>query len=199
MITLAIDTSFYHLVLALIKDDEIIDSVFIECHKRQSEITVVEIEKLLCKNSVKPNDIGAVVVSKGPGSYTGVRIAMTIAKVYSFSLNIPLYTVSTLLLYAGIYDRIVCIDARSSRVYLAIYSQGSALVDDRVLTIDEAMVLIKEYPSFDIYGDGTLLGKTDMFNDISKNFLLLKDQWLLVDNVHELKPEYLKDTSQYGN
>ncbi|MFV0255279.1 MAG: tRNA (adenosine(37)-N6)-threonylcarbamoyltransferase complex dimerization subunit type 1 TsaB [Erysipelotrichaceae bacterium] len=199
MISLAIDTSFNYLVLALIKDDEILDSLFLLCPKQQSEITVQEIAKLLAKNDVKAGDLENIIISKGPGSYTGVRIAMSIAKVYTSQLAIKLYTLSTLQLYAGLNDMLVLIDARGERVYLGIYQNGKAIVSDRVLSLESAADLQKQYQAFKIYGHGELINLSNNFNDISGNFLLLKDQWELVENIHTLTPEYLKDISAYGH
>lgn len=199
MITLALDTSFYYLVIALIKDDEIIDSVFLSCHKQQSEITVQKIAELLEKNDIKSTEIESIVVTRGPGSYTGVRIAMSIAKIYANQLQIPLFTLSTLQLYAGLDDLVVIIDARGQRGYFGIYSNGKAKIVDQVLEISVIKNILEDYQNYEIYGDGELIGSNQNFRNISKNFLLLKDKWERVDNIHCLAPNYLKDNKQYGN
>lgn len=95
MITLCMDTSHVFLALALIRDDTLIASVCEQCWKRQSEEIFPKLIAMCEDAGVTPDDISQVVISKGPGSYTGVRIAMTVAKVLCAMKNIPLYTVGT--------------------------------------------------------------------------------------------------------
>ena len=124
MITLCMDTSHIYLSLALIRDDEIIGQVQEECWKHQSEEIFPKLEEMLSKLSLKSDDINQIVITKGPGSYTGVRIAMTIAKVFCSMTNKPLYTLPTMLLYAGLDDCRVVLDARGKRIYTCAYKNG---------------------------------------------------------------------------
>ena len=112
MITLAMDTSHVFLVLALIKDDQLVDSVQKKCWKRQSEEIFPCLMDMMDRNGLKPDDIDAMVITEGPGSYTGVRIAMTIAKVFCVMKEKPLYTIGTLQLFAGRRNGRVILDAR---------------------------------------------------------------------------------------
>ncbi len=199
MITLCLDTCFYHLTIAIIKDDQILDSIFLLSNKNQSEIIFEKIIGLFKNNNLSPKDVEQVVVTSGPGSYTGSRIAMTIAKVFTSSKSIELYTIPTLALYAGLSKEIVIIDARATRSYIGIYNQGNKVIEDQVVENEKLLELIKDYPEYSIYGDGHLIDLSDNFADISSNFLSLKDRWVKVDNIHRLQPEYLKDNNAYGN
>lgn len=194
MITLCMDTSHVFLVLALIKDDQLIASVQEECWKKQSEQIFPKLIALCETAGVEPDDISQAVISKGPGSYTGVRIAMTVAKVFCAMKKIPLYTIGTLQLYAGNETCRVLTDARGKRAYTNIYEEGRALEEDSVLENDA----IKEaYHGEKIIGDGHLIGCEDCWPDIAENFLKTEALWQKADNVHLVVPEYLKSSESY--
>lgn len=192
MITLCMDTSHIFLVLGLIKDDHVVAAIQEPCWKRQSEEIFPKLEELLSKASLNPEDIDQVVITEGPGSYTGVRIAMTIAKVYCAMQEKPLYTIGTLDLYAGNQTCRVILDARGKRVYTSAFNNGKRLSGPEVKPIEE----LKNSQDV-IIGDGHLLGKDDAYPDLIKNFLLIKDHWVKAENVHMVKPEYLKSKESY--
>ena len=95
MLTLCIDTSFRYLGLALIKDDAIIASYQKDCLKKLSETIFVILDDMFKTNNISPQEIDAICIAGGPGSYTGIRIAMTIAKTLAQVSDIALYTIST--------------------------------------------------------------------------------------------------------
>lgn len=194
MITLCMDTSHIYLVLALIRDDRVIGSVQEECWKRQSEEIFPKLIALCEEQKIQPEDIDQIVISEGPGSYTGVRIAMTVAKVVCAMRKIPLYTIGTLLLYAGNVDCRVLTDARGHRAYTCRFRNGEALEEQRAQECAEIAELIKDEK---IIGDGHLIGKDDCWPDIAANFLILKDHWKKAENVHLVVPEYLKPSEAY--
>lgn len=194
MIALCMDTSHVYLVLALIKDDQLIASFSKECWKRQSEEIFPRLIEMCEEAGVSPDDIGQVVISEGPGSYTGVRIAMTVAKVFCALKNIPLYTVGTLQLYAGNQSCRVIMDARSKRAYTNLYEDGNALEEDSVKECEEIRAA---YNGEKIIGDGHLIGMEDAWCDIAENFLIVKDKWKKQENVHLTVPEYLKPSEAY--
>ena len=96
MYTILLDSSDCNLAVGLAKDHQLIDFIQYEAWQRQSELMIVELEKILKRNNVTREDIDSVMCGIGPGSYTGVRISLTIAKVMALALNIPLYLVSSL-------------------------------------------------------------------------------------------------------
>ena len=194
MITLCMDTSHVFLALSLIKDDQIIARVQEECWKKQSEAIFPKLIAMCEETGVTPDDIAQIVISRGPGSYTGVRIAMTVAKVFCAMKEVPLYTVGTLQLYAGNRSCRVLTDARGKRAYTNVFKDGTALQEDCVKSIEE---ILAEYDGGEIVGDGHLIGKEDVWPDIAENFLLLKDKWQKAENVHLVVPEYLKSAESY--
>lgn len=193
MLTLCLDTSHKYLVIGLIKDDVIISNFMQESWKRQSETILPEIDKALKTLRLSPKDINQIVITAGPGSFTGVRIAMTIAKLLGSLTDIEIFTISTLRLYAGDRNALVILDARGKRAYCGRYNNH--IGDEMILKLDD----IHEQISDDtlIIGDGKLIGYEDNYPDIVSNFLVCKSYWTKVDNVDLLKPVYFKEASEY--
>ena len=193
MLTLCIDTAYKYLTCALIQDDKVLSSYSEACFKRQSEEVFHALEDIFRKAGVDKREIDSICVSSGPGSYTGVRIAMTIAKVIGEILPCDVYTVSTLRLYAG--DRQNCLslmDARAGRAYVAVYDKGKAMLEDTILPIEEI------HPEdHTVIGDGSLLGKEDDYGDIAQSFLATKPYWHKVEEIAYLTPDYLKESESY--
>lgn len=191
MITLCMDTSSRFLVLALIKDHELLDSEQKDCWKRQSEELFPMLTSMMAKHNLEPEDIDQIVITEGPGSYTGVRIAMTVAKVFCVMKEIPLYTIGTLQLFAGKEDGRVILDARSKRVYTAVIKNGEYVEEPNIKTLDELERNEK------MIGDLHLLDLEDNIPDLASNFLLLEDKWVKADNANTVTPEYLKKNEAY--
>ena len=89
-IQLLIDTSAKYLAVGLSKNGKVIASTQYEAWQKQSELTIGELDRLFKITNINPKDVPRIVVTNGPGSYTGIRIGLTIAKVYSTTRNIPL-------------------------------------------------------------------------------------------------------------
>lgn len=196
MITLCMDTSHRYLTLALIQDGELLASFQKECFKRQSETILFELDTLCQKAGIKNQEINEVCITKGPGSYTGVRIAMTIAKILCTQRNLPLYTLSTLKLFScGESDCAVILDARGHRAYTAIYENGVLQNKETVLDLDVLKQQLK--PQTKIMGDRGLLGMENQEMDYCLSFLMNRDSWQRVENAHTCVPEYLKDNNEY--
>ena len=125
MISLLIDTSNQALSLALNRDGKLVAEINTNFKKTHSETLLENINKLLNIGDIKKQDIDRVIVARGPGSYTGIRIAATVAKMLAKGLNIPLYSVSSLFVLAA-SERIegpvtALIDARRESVFTATY------------------------------------------------------------------------------
>ena len=196
MIRLALDTSFHFLTLALFEDDTLLASIQKPAYKQQSETILSELDSLFRSVGLKPESIQELIVTHGPGSYTGLRIAMTIVKILGSISKIHVYTLSSLLVLAGLEPQVsILIDARAERVYYARYDQGKALIEDCVIPLSEAKALIQKDDN--LYGHLSLLGMEDRWPDYALNFILLKEFWIKVESIHTLAPRYLKEHSAY--
>ena len=100
MYTLFISTFDKNIQIGLLKDDEVINHEIKESINSHSIYTMPIIKELLDNNNLTTKDLKEIEVVNGPGSFTGVRIGVTIAKTLSYTLNIPIKTISSLECYA---------------------------------------------------------------------------------------------------
>ncbi|HAU34799.1 tRNA (adenosine(37)-N6)-threonylcarbamoyltransferase complex dimerization subunit type 1 TsaB [Lysinibacillus sp. FSL M8-0216] len=150
MIWLGIETANTPLSIAVVKDGKVVAEMVQNIKLTHSAGAMPAIEEILARIDVKPNDLDAIAVSEGPGSYTGVRIGVTLAKTLAWTLQKPLVGVSslkTLAANAALYNGLICpiFDARRGNVYTAVY-QGEtleALVEDHHAHIDDLLVRLK--------------------------------------------------------
>ncbi len=196
MYSIGIETAHKFLLLVLMDDTKVVDFVKMECLKKQSEYIIPEIDKLLSRNSLTVNDVSSIVVTVGPGSYTGVRIGLTVAKILGAVVGKKVYKLSSLQLYAGLNNCYSFIDARANRVYVGKYENGVATMDDTIYTLEE-MKNVLDNENVEFIGDLHLFDKEDNYPQIENNFINLKDKWVLVDNIDTLAPEYLKSSEEY--
>ena len=194
MIGILIDSSNAALVLGISKDHKIIDSVNESAWQRQSELLTDLLDKLLTKNGIERQDISYVVACKGPGSYTGVRIALTVAKVMAFALNVPLYLLSSLEALKDASVPSICVsNARSKRSYVGIYDGDKTVLEDTIWTNDELKEYLSNHKEFTLCGETDYLGLNGKAPDILKNLNEADIGTNLVKDVLAARPVYLKD------
>ncbi|MCM3588678.1 tRNA (adenosine(37)-N6)-threonylcarbamoyltransferase complex dimerization subunit type 1 TsaB [Mesobacillus maritimus] len=149
---LSIDTSNYALGIGLLDENQVLGEYISNIKKNHSVRVMPAIQTMMNECGVKPADLTKIVVAKGPGSYTGVRIGVTIAKTLAWTLNIPLTGVSSLEVLAASAGRhfngFICplFDARRGQIYTGLYRfKDGRLVtekdDQLVLTADWAPAL----------------------------------------------------------
>ena len=191
--TLLLDSSNTSLTVAL-ASNKVVESISYEAWQSQSEHMIPEINNLLEKYNVDRNDIDGVVVSIGPGSYTGVRIALTIAKTMASALKIKLYTVSSLqILKDGNKPSICLINARSDRSYIGVYENEKCLLQDQIMTNDEVRNYINNHLDYSICGNTKYLQIDGHVADIAKEMFSLLPYLKPSVEPRGIKPVYLKD------
>lgn len=126
MKALAIDTSNLVMGIAIIDGSTIIGEYVTNLNKNHSVRVMPAIHDLMQEVGVAPQQLDRIIVAHGPGSYTGVRIGVTIAKTLAWTLNIPIVGVSSLevlarngQLFAGVVSPLF--DARRGQVYTGLY------------------------------------------------------------------------------
>jgi len=144
---LSIETSTPACSVALHKDGKLLACYNIISEKAHSGLITVLIENIISHTNYKLNDIDAVAVSKGPGSYTGLRIGVATAKGLCFALDKPLIAINTLEAMASNINNhqiknnfLLCpmIDARRMEVYCAIFdSELKTIMPTKAEIIDE--------------------------------------------------------------
>ena len=193
MYTILLDSSNTNLSVGLARDNLLLENVSYEAWQQQSEYMIPELSKLLEKYRVKNDEISAVMVAKGPGSYTGVRIAITIAKTIAVALGCKLYAVSSLRVQKDGKNPSIClINARSGRSYIGVYEGNDTLLEDQIMKNDDVLKYIADHPSYSVCGDVKYLGlETKETNNVLE-MLNLKEALEYV-NPLSLKPVYMKD------
>ena len=126
MTILAIDTSNYALGVALLENDQVLGEYITNLKKNHSVRIMPAIQTLMKDCERVPADLTKIVVAKGPGSYTGVRIGVTIAKTLAWTLNLPLVGISSLEVIVGTgrhFDGLVSpiVDARRGQAYTGLF------------------------------------------------------------------------------
>ena len=121
---LFIDTCTSNLIVSLIIDGNIVSCFNKKIENGMSNYLLKEIESQLNSNNIKASSIDAIFVSNGPGSFTGIRVGLTIAKVYAWSLNIKVIPISSLEVLCSTNsdkNNLAIMDARRGYVFLGGY------------------------------------------------------------------------------
>lgn len=160
---LCIETSTTVCSVAINNDQNLLFEKNIIEGQRHSEIITVLIEELLKYSGIGMSDIDAVAVSRGPGSYTGLRVGYSTAKAICYSMKIPLITIDTLraLAYHHVKEGSVVvpmIDARRKEVYSSTWSEKGSVLDETHSLILTDVDIAAKYPYDNIIlcGDGSL-------------------------------------------
>lgn len=150
MIWLGIETANAPLSVALVKDGKVIAEVVQNIKLTHSVGAMPAVEELFAKANMQPNEIDAIAVSEGPGSYTGVRIGVSIAKTLAWTLQKPLVGISSLKVLAAnarLFNGIICpiFDARRQNVYAAAYEGVTLkpLIEDTHDSIEGLLTQLK--------------------------------------------------------
>lgn len=188
MNTLILDSSTATLYVAVIKDNFVFEK-YISGRNDHAKNIVNCIDLLLKDAKLRVDDLNRIIVGYGPGSYTGVRMAVTVGKMMAVFKKIQLYTISTLKLMASGYFGVVkaSIDARRGNAFSAIFDMNN---DTNIL--DEGLYSYEQLSEFKFDSevkDGEF--KVNPFKVI--------ELASLVDEPHLLVPNYLRDTEAERN
>jgi tRNA threonylcarbamoyladenosine biosynthesis protein TsaB len=193
MKTLLLDSTYKDLNVGLNIDGEM-HKISYECFQRQSELMISEIDKILKENNVNPKEINEIVVTHGPGSFTGLRIALTIAKVYCYAVKCPCFSLSSLNVLMKKDETSICLlNARSGRSYFAVYKNNEVIKEDQILTNDKVLEYVNNHPNYVVCGDTEYLGIEGYKADLIDNMYSLKNENNKVKDIYTLKAVYLKD------
>lgn len=173
---LAFETSAKAGSVALLEDGKLLGENYQNTGLTHSQTLMSMAEALLAHCGLTVQDVDAVAVAAGPGSFTGIRIGVAAAKGLAWGGELPCYGVSTLeamALNLGIYDGIVCpvMDARRNQVYNALFrAEGGILTrlqEDRAISLEDLGKELKncEKPIF-LVGDGSILCYNTLNEDV---------------------------------
>lgn len=206
MITLYLDTTSNFLFSALIKDNNTIDEIKEKLDKDLSSLALHKINELLNNNGVTIDEISKIMVVNGPGSFTGIRIGLTIAKTLAWAKNIPIVPISSIeamsqsCLDSSIRYIAPLIDARRGFVFGAIYDKTNDdwIIREQYIKFEDLENKMNELNGSKCYmtndniiveNDISILAYSPLFDIIVENF---KDRKAV--NPHSIDANYLKLT-----
>ena len=181
MLILAFETSAKAASVALMDGTKLLGEAYQNTGLTHSQTLMVMAEDVLKQCGKSAQDVQAVAVAEGPGSFTGVRIGVAAAKGYAWGKEIPCYGVSTLEAMAeslGIYEGFVCpvMDARRSQVYNALFYVNRGEIErhreDRAIALTDLQEDL-EHLDGPIYlvGDGSALTYNTLKDSIEELIL----------------------------
>ena len=205
MKTLYIDTSSSFLYAGILEDTNILQEVKKEFGQDLSKEALPEIDKLFKKAKLNPKDINKIVVVNGPGSFTGIRIGITIAKTYAWALNLDIIPVNALeamsISCEEKVNHVPILDARRGYVFAAIYDKDSNIIlKPQHILLEELQKELNKIDEYIVISNDEI----DEFEDIYKydpniSKIVEKVNNRKPINPHAVNPEYLKLTEAEEN
>lgn len=198
MISLFIDTSLDNVSISIIRDGKILALRQENIPNKHSVYATSFIKKVIDDSEIKPDMVEKIMVVTGPGSFTGVRIGVTIAKTYGYLIKRGIVPVSSLkaLAISAEFKGVVMsvIPANKSSYYVGIYdSEYNELIDEKNASIEEIVKLIDEYQPYIVGVKEMNIGEKKVISerlDVLKivNYYMDKEEV----NYFKLVPNYLK-------
>lgn len=201
MISLLIDTSTSNLTVSIIKNQEVIYKYQETILSDMSSKLLPIIDNGLKELGLKLENIDKIFVVNGPGSFTGIRVGVTVAKTIAWALKKEIITLSSLELIATTNTSkkyiVPMIDARRNNVFAGIYDNNlNCIKEDKLISIEEISNLNGDYEfiSYDnIKLESVIKPNIDVLKIINKH---INDEGI---NPHNLNPNYLKITEAEEN
>ena len=204
MKVLAFDTSSKALSLAILEDRQILAETTINIKKNHSITLMPAIDFLMASLDWTPKDLDRIVVAEGPGSYTGLRIAVATAKTLAHTLKIELVGMSSLLALVPRQQEgllVPLMDARRNNVYAGFYENAKPVMPEAHLSFAEVLEKVKDAAQV------TFVGEVEAFvEQIQEQLPQASYQETLpnaanlallawdkeADSLHDFVPNYLK-------
>ena len=198
MISLFIDTSYLNVFISVIKDGKILSLIQRELPNLHSVYTTKFVKESLEIAGIDANDVDNIMVVNGPGSFTGIRIGVTIAKTYGYLIKKDLTLVSSLKSLALSSNHkgtiMSIIPANRSSYYVGIYDESyNEIEKERCVSKEELVNLCNKYKPYIVGVDTSVIGvykinKQIVMPDKIVNYYIDKEKV----NYHKALPNYLK-------
>ncbi len=193
MYILGIDASSDWLNIALGDEDRVIDSFSSHVPRKHISLLHNAIDDIFVKSNLKISDIDIFAVVKGPGSFTGIRIAVTAVKGFVYALDKKVISLTSLeVLAASVKDSnsfiYPLIDARRGKVYSACYKKvNNKFIEIGLHELSEIDFFLKnlKYPAV-LLGDGSRAYKDNIASLTNS-----KDVEILSENFMNIKPDFI--------
>lgn len=203
MIAFYIDTTSKYLYTGIVKDNILLASCK-ECLGADlSKYTILEVSKMFESVNLTPFDIDKIIVVNGPGSFTGIRIGVSLAKIFAFSLHKEITTISSLeaMKESISSDKLIVpiINARRNACYAAIFDGDKKILEEEYLKIEKLnLILLGLNKDYVFVSNDDFSFETEKYNpDILKIVNKYIDRESI--NPHFVNPMYLKLTEAEEN
>ncbi|KYH32425.1 tRNA threonylcarbamoyladenosine biosynthesis protein TsaB [Clostridium tepidiprofundi DSM 19306] len=173
---LSLDSATESATCSILDENKLLGEIIFNYKKQHSIVLMPIIDELLKNTNTSLEDIDGFVVSKGPGSFTGLRIGMAVIKGLAQGTNKPFVSISTLDALAynlAFTDGIICpiMDALRDNVYTALYefngNELNRLTDYMAISVDDLILLLKdEKKSVTFVGDAVTKFKDKLNSEI---------------------------------
>lgn len=169
------------------RDDILLDFSIRIASRDHAKYLVDRIDQVLRRNRLKLEDLDEIIIGIGPGSYTGLRIAVMVGKMLAFTKNVKLKTISSLYFMTSGYEGRVAalMDARRGYVFSAIYENGKVILTDGYRKFSE----LKEDA---LYQQARTVFIDDVNYEVDPKQIAAHA--VLVEDIHDLVPNYLRKT-----
>ena len=197
---LAIDTANEYLSLGIAASGEI-QHYQAKIGNRQAEELIPQIAELLKQSELNLAQINLIAYNQGPGSFTGLRIGLSVALGLAYSINCQLIPVPTFALYAADITKthdnlLVILDARLKQVYVAVICQSdsSYLLKPSVINPTDLATWLASNPSISpentcISGNGWLIYQDQIADSLKENYHYIAQDYPLATNMLRLAIE----------
>lgn len=204
MKVLAFDTSSKALSLAILEDKQVLAETMINIKKNHSITLMPAIDFLMASLDWTPKDLDRIVVAEGPGSYTGLRIAVATAKTLAHTLNIELVGMSSLLALVPYQQEglfVPLMDARRNNVYAGFYENAKPVMPEAHLSFAEVLEKVTDAEQVTFVGEvGAFveqiqehLPQANYQETLPNAANLVLWAWdKKADSLHDFVPNYLK-------
>lgn len=197
MRTLFIDTSSKDVSIAIIEDDILINFKECEIENKHSIYVVPYIKELLDESILLPEEINNIMVVNGPGSWTGIRIGLTIAKTYGYALNknvIPVSTLKCIALSTEDETIISVISAGINNYYFGVYDKKyKEVIPEQFGSLEKFIEIIDEYPKATIVSRELINIDNVNIKKVFYNYLNIVNYYKnCKNNIHKINGNYLK-------
>lgn len=139
---LAFDTTNSTLSVAILEDAKVLAKNTIYENGKQSELLIPEIEKVLKKCNIWYEDLNYIAATSGPGSFTGIRIGLSVARTLKIATNLPLILLDSLEVLAFKHRKksseiFVVIDAKMDEFFIATFKENKQILESQLVKIHE--------------------------------------------------------------
>lgn len=187
MYQLYLDTTNKKLTVMILQNNKILASSSFDAWQKQTELTISTITNLLEKCQIKLKDVTKVVIANGPGSYTGIRVAITFVKTLKV-LNhfLTVFTINSLLLQVGLIKSISILSAYNNKSYLAVCDKGKIIIQPQLVDENAKIGIINDLLEYKV------IENFEQCN-IIENFQKLSPYFIEVKKIEDLQPCYIND------